>query len=303
MANKEYFISNGLLRLFIYEILDDGTYGDPYDLGELIEFSMTVNENSASMYAGNRQILVDTALGELPITFTLPGLNQEDQCKIYGHKMVNGRMVKTSNDVKPYFGAQLAITVKSDKNGKEYKEVLELPKVQFGLGSTSAKTKEGTPQLNSLQISGNAMPLANGIYQMIGSTANEDYVDTYGIEFTVPEGIGEEAKLTIYAGGMSVADRDNSSLVIDAAYLTANFDKYEGESPISCQTASAKVDGKLCAFVTPKAIRRLLDGTDLDVISTFVEKDITVDGVAMKLYVEEGSVTNGAYDIPFKLVF
>lgn len=303
MANKEYFISNGLLRLYIYEILDDGTYGDPYDLGELIEFSMTVNENSASMYAGNRQILVDTALGELPITFTLPGLNQEDQCKIYGHKMVNGRMVKTSNDVKPYFGAQLAITVKSDKDGKEYKEVLELPKVQFGLGSTTAKTKEGSPQLNSLQISANAMPLASGIYQMIGSTANPDYVNNYGVVFEVPEGIGEEAKLTIYAGGMSVADRDNTGLVIDQAYLTTNFDKYEGESPISCQTAAGRVDGKLCAFVTLKAVKKILDGTNLDVISTFVEKDITVDGVPMKLYCEQGSVTNNAFDISFKLVF
>ncbi len=306
MAQQEYFISNGLKTAYIYELMEDGTYGEAIELAELIEFSMTINTNSVSMYSANKLLLTDTGLGELPITVTIPSLSKEKQCLLYGHKMSeDGRMIKTSEDVAPYFGLQVGMTVKSNKTGKEFVEVLEMPKVQFQLGSVSGKTKEGTPQLNSVQISANAMPLDNGIYQMVGSTANPDYVDNYGTAFTVPE-VGATEKITAYFGGLTPTNRDNiisGSATLNNATLTSGFDKKEGASPLSVQVASTKVNGKLVAFVTSKRVRKVIDATGLDITSDYTTNQITVEGTQMFLTVETGSSVNGNFSIDFKLMF
>ena len=172
----QYSVKNGLGKCYVAKIQSEGTWDSPKELGDLIEVSITASENTATMHAGNRIILTDSALGDIDGSITLPALNEEMECYIFGHqKREGGGIIKSSKDVKPYLAFLFEQTSKNDTTGEEVVDYVTLYKGQFNLAERKGKTKEGSPELQSTSLSMKFSTLDSGVYMDIVSTDSEGY--------------------------------------------------------------------------------------------------------------------------------
>ena len=187
-----YKVVNGLKRGYIAVMQDDGTYGKPIDVGNLIEVSIDIAEDTANLDAGNGTIMSDSAIGQTKVTVSLPGLSDELKNIIYGNKKGdNGEIISTTDDVKPYLAFQFERTLKTS-TGKEISEYVTLYKGQFNLSKSDAKTKEsGKVNFQTEQIEGTFMGLDDhdNIY-MSSVKSDADGFDAdklkFGTEITFP---------------------------------------------------------------------------------------------------------------------
>lgn len=174
----QYSVKNGLGKCYVAKITSEGTWDVPKELGDLIEVSITASENTATMHAGNRIILTDSGLGDIDGSITLPALNEEMECYIFGHKKrKGGGIIKSSKDVKPYLAFLFEQTSKNDTTGEEVVDYVTLYKGQFNLAERKGKTKEGSPELQSTSLSMKFSTLDTGVYMDIVSTDSEGYDD------------------------------------------------------------------------------------------------------------------------------
>lgn len=194
MAGKTYKVTNGLKKGYIALLKEDGNYDKCTELGDLIEVSVSITENTAKLSAGNYTILTDTALGEIAVSVSIPEVSDEIKCILFGHsKGTLGEIIQTSNDVKPYVALCFERTMKNSANGKEISEFVTLYKGQFNLVEKKAKTKEdGTVEFQTESISGTFMPLStNGNMYMSSlksdATGFSSETFKFGQEVHVPE--------------------------------------------------------------------------------------------------------------------
>ncbi|MFQ8920932.1 MAG: major tail protein [Clostridium paraputrificum] len=172
----KYSVKNGLRKCYVAKITSDGTWDVPKELGDLIEVSIQASENSATMYAGNRIIMTDSALGDIDGSITIPSLSEEMECYIFGHqKRQGGGIIKSSKDVKPYVAFLFEQTSKNDTTGEEVVDYVTLYKGQFNLAERKGKTKEGSPELQSTSLSMKFSTLNSGVYMDIVSTDSEGF--------------------------------------------------------------------------------------------------------------------------------
>lgn len=155
-----YKVVNGLKKGYIAIMNEDGTYGEPIEVGNLIEVSVETSEDNATLDAGNFTVMTDSAIGQTKITVSLPTLSDELKKAIYGYKTGNnGEIIASSEDVKPYLAFQYERTLKTSA-GKEISEYVTFYKGQFNLPKQDAKTKEnGKVNFQTEQIEGTFMPL------------------------------------------------------------------------------------------------------------------------------------------------
>ena len=172
----KYSVKNGLRKCYVAKITSDGTWDVPKELGDLIEVSIQASENSATMYAGNRIVMTDSALGDIEGSITIPSLSEEMECYIFGHqKRQGGGIIKSSKDVKPYVAFLFEQTSKNDTTGEEVVDYVTLYKGQFNLAERKGKTKEGSPELQSTSLSMKFSTLNSGVYMDIVSTDSEGF--------------------------------------------------------------------------------------------------------------------------------
>lgn len=167
----KYNVKNGLKKCYVATIGADGAYKTPVELGKLIEISITASENSTSLYAGNGVIMVDSALGEIDTTISIPALSEENEALLFGHKIAEGGgLIKDIKDVKPYVALLVEQTSKNSETGEEVNEYLTLFKGQFNLGENKAKTKEGGVEFQTTSLSAKFTPVESGIWMHIVSS-------------------------------------------------------------------------------------------------------------------------------------
>ena len=105
---SDYKVSNGLKKAYYAICTSDLTAGtDTYStvkpLGELIEISVAPSESSSSLYAGNREVLVDQAMSGIEVSFTVPGLSDAQMCDLFGYKKATGGgIIRDNNVARPY---------------------------------------------------------------------------------------------------------------------------------------------------------------------------------------------------------
>lgn len=176
----KYNIRNGLQKAYIAKVEAGGTWATPVELGDLIEISIKASENSVSLRAGNGVIMVDTALGEIDVTLSVPSLSEENEALLFGHKLAEGGgLIKSSLDVKPYFALLFEGTAKDSETGAEVTDYATLFKGQFNLAERKGKTKEGTPELQTTPLSAKFMPdVETGIWMHTVSTDSDGFDKT-----------------------------------------------------------------------------------------------------------------------------
>lgn len=168
----KYNVKNGLKKCYVATVGVDGVYATPKELGDLIEISITASENSTSLHAGNGVIMVDSSLGEIDTTISIPALSEENEALLFGHKIAEGGgLIKSSNDVKPYVALLAEQTSKNSETGAEVTEYLTLFKGQFNLAEKKGKTKEGGVEFQTTSLSAKFMPdVETGIWMHIVAT-------------------------------------------------------------------------------------------------------------------------------------
>lgn len=172
----KYNVKNGLKKCYVSVISTDGSYGVPKELGDLIEISITASENSTSLYAGNGVIMVDSALGEIDTTISIPALSEENEALLFGHKVATGGgIIKSSNDVKPYVALLVEQTSKNSESGAGVDEYLTLYKGQFNLSEKKGKTKEGGVEFQTTSLSAKFMPVESGVWMHIVASDSPDF--------------------------------------------------------------------------------------------------------------------------------
>lgn len=139
------------------------TYGEVKELGDGIEIGVTPTENQTPLYAANKQVLVEKALGDIDLTFTIPAMSTEAQKDLFGmEEATEGGLIYKANSVKPYIAIMFNKTL--DGGAMEY---VTLFKGKLNLSEDKAKTQEGQVEYQTAQYSGKFVPLKDGMWKHV----------------------------------------------------------------------------------------------------------------------------------------
>lgn len=157
-----------------YAIMTDmvtETYATVKPLGELIEIGVKPQEKSTSLWAGNREVLLESGLGGVDVTFTVPALETDTICELFGKTLADtGGYISNSRDVKPYVCLMFKKTL--DSGADEY---LFLYKGKLNIAEEKAKTQEGNVDFQPKQFEGKFVTLQNGIWMYSVRSTDADF--------------------------------------------------------------------------------------------------------------------------------
>lgn len=170
------------LKNFRYGILaeaQDGTptYGVGKKPGKAISCNVSISNNSAKLYADDVLAESDTTFQSGTVTI---GLDEDDittQADLLGHEVVDGVIVRNSNDTAPYVGIGRIIT--KMVNGVYKYKVEFLNKVKFGEPSQSDQTKGESVEFGTVEIEGTVAALNNGDWSKAKTFDSYSDAETY----------------------------------------------------------------------------------------------------------------------------
>lgn len=158
-------VITGLEKVYYAVMTDETTetYGEVKELGDGIEIGVTPTENQTPLYAANKQVLVEKALGDIDLTFTIPAMSTEAQKDLFGmEEATEGGLIYKANSVKPYIAIMFNKTL--DGGAMEY---VTLFKGKLNLSEDKAKTQEGQVEYQTAQYSGKFVPLKDGMWKHV----------------------------------------------------------------------------------------------------------------------------------------
>ena len=127
-------------------------YGVAKKPGKAISCSVSITNNSASLYADNALAESDTSFQSGTVTL---GIDDEDlvtQAELLGHVIEDGMITRNRNDVAPYVG--LGRIVKKMVGGAIKYKVEFLSKVKFGEPSQDDTTQGESIEFGTVEIEG-----------------------------------------------------------------------------------------------------------------------------------------------------
>lgn len=174
------------LKNFRFGILtedSDGTatYGVGQKPAKAISCTVDISNNDVKLYADDAVAESDTSFQSGSVTL---GIDDEDDAMmatLLGHQIVNGEMVRNSNDVAPYVGLGRIIT--KMVNGSYKYKVEFLKKVKMSEPSQENNTKGESLEFGTSELQGQVSTLANGDWSASKTfdTMNEaqSYLDSF----------------------------------------------------------------------------------------------------------------------------
>lgn len=153
------------LKNFLFGTLTEAadgtpTYGAATSPGKAISCSVSISNNSATLYADDALAESDTSFQSGTVTM---GIDRDDlvtQAALLGHEITDGNIVRNAKDVAPYVGLGRIITKMTD--GKYSYKVEFLNKVKFAEPSQEDTTKGEELEFSTVEIEGTVAALANG---------------------------------------------------------------------------------------------------------------------------------------------
>lgn len=174
------------LRNFLFGVLTEtsaggGTYGTAVKPGKAVSCSVSVSNNSASLYADDALAESDTSFQNAAVTLEIDNEDIETMATLLGHTVTSGEVVRSTADVAPYVGLGRIVT-KMVNNEIKYK-VEFLCKVKFGEPSADETTRGESVEFATTTLEGTASQLGDGTW----SKAKE--FDTLAAAQTYLEGL------------------------------------------------------------------------------------------------------------------
>lgn len=156
-------VITGLSRCYYAVMEDEGseTYKNVKEFAGIREVSIAPKEESASIYAENRQWDTDVALGDIEASFDFTDVPDDVYIDVFGKKKsTNGGIIENANDVRPYVAIMFEKTLTSGVT-----EYVTLFKGKFTLPEDKTKTKEGKTEYQTRSVSATFLPLKSGIWK------------------------------------------------------------------------------------------------------------------------------------------
>ena len=158
----------GLSNLYYAKLTEasDGTpsYDGAKTLGKAVSASVSITNNSATLYADNVLAESDTSFQSGTITLGVDEDGDTVFADLLGHTITTGTgggvVTKSTDDVAPYVAVGRVIT--KMVSGVLYYKAEVLFKVKFSEPSQDNSTKGESIEFGTSEIEGNIMALANG---------------------------------------------------------------------------------------------------------------------------------------------
>lgn len=171
MAKKQLNgVSTGLGKI-MYSILGADGYGIPKELGDLISFTVTPSESTTALWAGDRQVIIDSSITATG-AFGVPSVSNEDMCALFGYEMGSkGELIYKSNAVKPTVA--LFIQQNNHSNVVDY---ISLWECKLQLNTKSGNTKTDSITHGTTEISFEVIMPEDAIWMSVQSSDEDDFV-------------------------------------------------------------------------------------------------------------------------------
>ena len=153
------------LKDFRYGILDEETetYGGALTLGKAIDCKVSLDLNSAELYADDTLAESDYSVKKGTVTITVDEDDDETLSTLTGHELTSdGEIVRKDTDTPPYVGFGRIIT--KVVNGTYKYKVEFLNKVKFKDAMPDEKTKGESVEFTTTTIEGTLMKLSDGTW-------------------------------------------------------------------------------------------------------------------------------------------
>ena len=172
------------LKNFRYGLLDEQTetYGGSLQLGKAIDCKVSLDLNSAELYADDGLAESDYSVKKGTVAITIDEDDDTTLANLTGHTIGNdGELVRKDTDTPPYVGFGRIIT--KVVNGVYKYKVEFLCKVKFKDALPDEKTKGESVEFTTTSLEGTVLKLADG------SWSKTKTFDTYTDAITYLEGL------------------------------------------------------------------------------------------------------------------
>lgn len=152
------------LKYFRYGILneEDETYGGALTVGKAVDCKVSLDLNSAELYADDTLAESDYSVKKGTVTITIDEDDDATMSALTGHTVTEGEIVRKDSDIAPYVGFGRIIT-KVVEGVYKYK-VEFLCKVKFKDAIPDEKTKGESVEFTTSTLEGTVLKLADGTW-------------------------------------------------------------------------------------------------------------------------------------------
>lgn len=165
------------LRHFRYSHLTeaaDGTasYDGAKTPGKAISANVSINKNSAALYADDALAESDNSFSSGTITLGIDEDDDATMADLLGHTITDGEMVRNANDKAPYVGVGRIVTKVVSGVRKFKVEILR--KVKFGEPNQENSTEGENLEYGTTELEGTISKLKNGDWSNTKTFTDED---------------------------------------------------------------------------------------------------------------------------------
>ena len=168
------------LKYFRYGILNEETekYGGVLQLGKAIDCKVSLDLNTAELYADDSLAESDYTFKKGTVSITIDEDDDQTMSQLTGHTISqDGEIIRKDSDVAPYVGFGRIIT--KVVNG-EYKYKVEfLNKVKFKEALPDEKTKGESVEFTTTALEGTVLKLSDGSWSKTKTFSTYNEAITY----------------------------------------------------------------------------------------------------------------------------
>lgn len=168
------------LKNFRYGILDEETekYDGSLQLGKAIDCKVSLDLNSAELYADDGLAESDYSVKKGTVSITIDEDDDQTLAKLTGHSISeDGELVRKDTDTPPYVGFGRIIT--KVVNGVYKYKVEFLNKVKFKDALPDEKTKGESVEFTTTSLEGSVLKLKDGTWSKTKTFATYEEAITY----------------------------------------------------------------------------------------------------------------------------
>lgn len=166
------------LKNFRYSVLDENdVVTTPKSLGKAIDCKVSLDLNTAELYADDTIAESDYSFKKGTVTMTTDDDNDTVFAEILGHTISDGEMIRKDSDVAPYVAIGRILT---KIVGGDYKYKVEfLSKVKFKDIMPDETTRGETLEYHTPSIEGSVLRKADGEWSRTQTFTTEDAASEY----------------------------------------------------------------------------------------------------------------------------
>lgn len=162
-------INTGLGKIY-YSVIKNGDYQAPVELGDLISFTVTPTENSVELWAGDRQVVIDSAVA-VEGSFVVPAVSNENLATLFGmERGQKDELIYSSKAVRP----EVALLIRQNNYGGVCDDIT-LYRCRLTLSGLQGNTKTDSLTFGQKEFAFKCLLDDDGVYMSVSSSDESNY--------------------------------------------------------------------------------------------------------------------------------